>query len=101
MCGTTDMPLQFFFRRKDLHRANPPAGKTYPQYSGAAKDREHNSFAEYHNSGIVVRRVGDYDGERLLLGTEVLLGEILGELQRIRLGIELLTDQPLRKEDAA
>ena len=95
------MPLRFFYWRKDLHRANPPAGETYPQYSGAVKDREHNKFVEYHNSGKVMVRVGDHDGERLLLGTEVLLGEILGELQRIRLGIELLLDQPLEKEDAA
>ena len=72
------------------------------KYSGALVDREHAKFREFRGlSGRTVVSVGDDEGQPLMASTEDVLGEVLDELRAIRLGIEILVDQPLRKEDAA
>ena len=73
----------------------------FNKYSASTVDREHAKFREFRGVGRTVVAVGDDDGLPITRTVEDLLEQILLELKVISLGIEVLVDQPLRKEDAA
>ena len=94
--GTTDMPVRWLSWIRDRQ-----LDSTSSKYSGAMADREHNKFREFRGAaGRTVLAVADDDGLPLNEGVEHVLGEILAELQAIRVGMEMLTEEPL-KEDVA